>query len=173
MITRLGLDGYGARRAGSFAGKTIAGGPITRLSLDAYGARRAGDFTGKETAVEIPPAVAGRTRRWKLPDGRVYFDYTEAYEALQAYLEARFTEEIASSRIKAKKGTPERKAQRKERRRLEQATLLLREIPLPAVLERLPAPVKARMDPDMVRLAAELAALNEEEDDIITLLFLM
>ena len=51
-LTRLSLDGYGARRAGSFAGRSLAGGEhpvalITRLSLDGYGARRAGSFGGR------------------------------------------------------------------------------------------------------------------------------
>lgn len=50
-ITRFGLDGYGVRRAGSFAGKTSGSthpvGVLTRLSLDGYGARRAGSFAGK------------------------------------------------------------------------------------------------------------------------------
>lgn len=55
-VTRLGLDGYGVRRAGSFAGKTAAGagahpvGVIARLGLDGYGVRRAGDFSGKTAA---------------------------------------------------------------------------------------------------------------------------
>lgn len=120
---------------------------------------------------------AGRLRRkWKLPDGRVYDDHEEAYEALQKYLEARFAHEIESSRIKAtRRGLKVRKREEEKRvsEGMERAALLLREIPLPDVLERLPAPVKARMDPDLVRLAAELAALNQEEDEIITLLFLM
>lgn len=54
-ITRLSLDGYGARRAGSFAGKASGAGSgnhnpgtITRLSLDGYGAQRVGSFAGKE-----------------------------------------------------------------------------------------------------------------------------
>lgn len=52
--TRLSLDGYGAKRAGSFVGKQLSVssthpvGKITRLSLDGYGARRTGVFGGKE-----------------------------------------------------------------------------------------------------------------------------
>lgn len=46
-ITRLSLDGYGARRAGSFADRARPVGRITRLSLDGYGARRAGSFAGR------------------------------------------------------------------------------------------------------------------------------
>lgn len=54
-ITRLSLDGYGAKRA-NFTAKTphVGGssgphpvGKITRLSLDGYGSRRAGSFSGK------------------------------------------------------------------------------------------------------------------------------
>ena len=56
-FTRFGLEGYGVRRVGSFAGKTtFLFGPhpvsiITRFGLDAYGVRRAGSFTGKTTEV--------------------------------------------------------------------------------------------------------------------------
>lgn len=55
MITRLSLDGYGAKRE-NFSPKTpnMGGGSgphpvarITRLSLDGYGARRSGSFSGK------------------------------------------------------------------------------------------------------------------------------
>lgn len=52
-ITRLGLDGYGVRRVGTFAGKTPdfgsshPVGKIAKLSLDGYGARRNGFFGGK------------------------------------------------------------------------------------------------------------------------------
>jgi hypothetical protein len=50
-VTRLGPDGYGVRRAGSFAGKASSSlhpvGRITRFSMDGYGARRAGSFAGK------------------------------------------------------------------------------------------------------------------------------
>ena len=52
--TRFGLEGYGVRRSGSFAGKTPGLGQhpvsiLTRLSSDGYGARRyaAGAFAGK------------------------------------------------------------------------------------------------------------------------------
>lgn len=55
-VTRLGYEGYGVRRAGSFAGKGSAppGGPhpvpnITRLSPDGYFTRRDGSFAGKTT----------------------------------------------------------------------------------------------------------------------------
>ena len=65
-ITRLGLDGYGARRAGSFAGKEDATvgphpvGVITRLSLDGYGAKRAGSFAGKTgTEPVVDDAIVG------------------------------------------------------------------------------------------------------------------
>lgn len=58
--TRFGLEGYGVRRAGSFAGKTpgVAGGPhpvgiITRLGLEGYGVRRAGSFAGRVPAVPV------------------------------------------------------------------------------------------------------------------------
>lgn len=49
-ITRLSLDGYGAKRGGPFSGKAGQSHPvdtITRLSLDGYGAKRAGSFAGK------------------------------------------------------------------------------------------------------------------------------
>jgi hypothetical protein len=53
--TRLGEEGYGVRRVGSFAGKTDSGpvggphpvGVITRLALDGYGVRRYSSFAGK------------------------------------------------------------------------------------------------------------------------------
>lgn len=79
--TRLSLDGYGARRYGSFAGKTSSAthpvGILTRLSLDGYGVRRYGSFAGKTastptptvtpTPVQIPAGgagyVSGRKRR--------------------------------------------------------------------------------------------------------------
>jgi hypothetical protein len=63
-LTRLSLDGYGARRAGSFAGRGPVEsahpvGIITRLSLDGYGARRAGSFAGRSPAdaAETPQTV--------------------------------------------------------------------------------------------------------------------
>ncbi len=52
-VTRFGLEGYGVRRAGSFAGKTPEGGGphpvgvITRFGLEGYGVRRAGSFAGR------------------------------------------------------------------------------------------------------------------------------
>lgn len=54
-VTRLGLEGYGVRRAGSFGGKTPdvpsmhPVGIITRLGAEGYGVRRvvAGGFAGK------------------------------------------------------------------------------------------------------------------------------
>jgi len=56
-ITRLALDGYGAKRTGTFAGKeaSAGGGPhpvgiLTRLTLDAYGGKRAGNFGGKQAS---------------------------------------------------------------------------------------------------------------------------
>ena len=57
-LTRLTLDAYGGKRAGSFADKTPDATPthpvgrITRMSLDAYGARRAGDFSGKTMSAD-------------------------------------------------------------------------------------------------------------------------
>jgi hypothetical protein len=65
-VTRFGLEGYGVRRAGSFAGKTPAGVPahpvgiLTRLSPDGYGARRyaANAFAGKT------PASSGGGQSW-------------------------------------------------------------------------------------------------------------
>ena len=68
IITRLSVDGYGAKRAGSFAGKAAsADGPhtpgrITRLSLDGYGAKRHGSFAGKETEGGGPHPVGRITR---------------------------------------------------------------------------------------------------------------
>ena len=53
MYTRLGSDGYGVRRTGSFAGKTASGagthpvGVLTRLGSDGYGVRRVVSFAGK------------------------------------------------------------------------------------------------------------------------------
>lgn len=55
-LSRLGLDGYGVRRSGSFSGKAASGsgshpvGVLSRLALDGYGARRAGSFSGKAEA---------------------------------------------------------------------------------------------------------------------------
>ena len=60
--TRLALDGYGARRPGSFAGRGLASHPvgiITRLSLDGYGARRTGSFGGRGEIIVLPPAAIG------------------------------------------------------------------------------------------------------------------
>ncbi len=53
--TRLGYEGYGVERAGSFLGKTSSAGGhpvgvITRLSLDGYGVRRYRDFSGKASS---------------------------------------------------------------------------------------------------------------------------
>ena len=62
IITRLSLDGYGARRAGSFAGRDLVSRPvgiITRLSVDGYGARRAGSFAGRVEIIVPPPAATG------------------------------------------------------------------------------------------------------------------
>lgn len=66
--TRFGLEGYGVRRAGSFAGKTAAPeygphpvGILTRFGIDAYGVRRAGSFAGKTEEVVIPPVVSPDT----------------------------------------------------------------------------------------------------------------
>ena len=64
IITRLSLDGYGARRAGSFTGKDGTPPPstvgrITRLSLDGYGAKRAGSFAGRVEIIVPPPAATG------------------------------------------------------------------------------------------------------------------
>lgn len=54
--TRPSLDGYGARRAGSFAGRglSLPVGIITRLHLDGYGARRAGNFAGRVEIIALP-----------------------------------------------------------------------------------------------------------------------
>ena len=66
MITRLALDGYGARRVGSFAGKPATAdtgrtiGVITRLSLDGYGARRVGAFAGKAGSGAVAAVSAFR-----------------------------------------------------------------------------------------------------------------
>jgi len=58
--TRLGLNGYGTRPAGSFAGKTAVTthpvGVITRLGLNGYMAMRVGSFSGK-TPAEIVPEI--------------------------------------------------------------------------------------------------------------------
>lgn len=68
-ITRLSLDGYGARRAGSFSGKTPGApsgphpvGEITRLSLDGYGAKRTGSFSGRAGSSSGPHPVGVITR---------------------------------------------------------------------------------------------------------------
>jgi hypothetical protein len=50
--TRTGLEGYGVKRAGSFANKVLPGGPhlvgkLTRVGVEGYGVKRAGLFTGK------------------------------------------------------------------------------------------------------------------------------
>src|SRR4051812_44222211 len=73
--TRFGLEGYGVRRAGSFASKTqtaSVGGPhpvgkITRLGFEGYGVKRAGSFSGKTTdnsnvvVIEFPPTISMRS----------------------------------------------------------------------------------------------------------------
>lgn len=75
--TRLGLEGYGVRRAGSFADKTAATthpvGRLTRFGLEGYGVRRAGSFAGKTAADgdasgtrrqrQIKALIRRRTRR--------------------------------------------------------------------------------------------------------------
>ena len=76
--TRLSLDGYQARRTGSFAGRGPVITPIpdhpvgviTRLSLDGYGVRRTGSFAGRSPVeagaavlpqhVGLPLAIVGR-----------------------------------------------------------------------------------------------------------------
>jgi hypothetical protein len=76
-VTRFGLEGYGVRRAGSFAGKSAAPthpvGRLTRFGLEGYGVRRAGSFAGKTEASgdnsgtrrqrSIKALVRRRTRR--------------------------------------------------------------------------------------------------------------
>jgi hypothetical protein len=69
-VTRLGLEGYGVRRAGSFAGKAAASshtvGILTRLALDGYGARRASSFAGKtpDTGPVTPPDTSQVVGGW-------------------------------------------------------------------------------------------------------------
>src|SRR6266404_2635213 len=63
--TRLGYEGYGVERAGSFLGKTSSAGGhpvgiLTRLSLDGYGVRRYRDFTGKT----LTDVIIGGGKRW-------------------------------------------------------------------------------------------------------------
>jgi hypothetical protein len=53
-ITRLSVDGYGSRRAGSFSGREEAARPdfqtLTRLSVDGYGVQRNSSFSGRGEA---------------------------------------------------------------------------------------------------------------------------
>ncbi len=75
-ITRLGLSGYGERRAGSFAGKSVPPthpvGLITRLTLDGYMGGRAGDFSGKITFVEVPEEEERESSGHYIPARRLY-----------------------------------------------------------------------------------------------------
>lgn len=61
--TRLGLNGYGTRPAGSFAGRAPGGHPvgvITRLTLNGYAGKRAGDFSGRVAAGGHPVGTITR-----------------------------------------------------------------------------------------------------------------
>ena len=75
ILTRLSLDGYGARRAGSFAGKTPSGpggphpvGIVTRFGLEGYGVRRivVNGFAGKtpDGGIVVEPPVTPPTGGW-------------------------------------------------------------------------------------------------------------
>lgn len=73
MITRLGLNGYGTRLAGSFAGKPPAAGSgphpvdkITRLALSGYMGKRAGSFSGKTPGAGSGPHPVGNITRLSL-----------------------------------------------------------------------------------------------------------
>lgn len=59
-ITRLGADGYGVRRAGSFAGKGALRGVLTRMGAEGYGVRRmgVGAFGGKTPTAEDATQVS-------------------------------------------------------------------------------------------------------------------
>lgn len=116
---------------------------------------------------------AGGYKRYKLPDGRVTLDPQEAMLALEGYVGSLLATEIAritppTSRAKLKK--PSVKNALQKRKQIERAALLIGEIPLPEVIERLPEPVKAKIDPDLVALAVELIARREEDDLIVLLL---
>jgi hypothetical protein len=65
-FSRLSLDGYGARQAGSFAGKAVEAHPVgvlSRLALDGYGGKRAGPFSGKAYSAPSYAHPVGRLSR--------------------------------------------------------------------------------------------------------------
>jgi len=107
-VTRLGFDGYGVRRAGSFsakAGETHPVGIITRLSLDGYGARRAGTFSGKTPEATGP--VIGVTGGDRISGG--YFSRKRWHEIIGAHRAALRAAEV--TRSKKKKAALEKAAQ--------------------------------------------------------------
>lgn len=58
-VTRLGLDGYGVRRAGSFAGKTAEARAITRFGLEGFGVRRYSRFAFANKTADTSVAATG------------------------------------------------------------------------------------------------------------------
>lgn len=119
QVTRFGLEGYGVRRAGSFAGKAASepGGPhpvgiLTRFGLEGYGVRRAGSFAGKASTViiVIPIVVDGpHGPGWEL-FGRDYHPtwtrkrkYQEVEERLLQKLERAESAETKKERSAATK----------------------------------------------------------------------
>lgn len=116
----------------------------------------------------------GRHRkRCILPDGRVFWDVNEALAALRACVGEVISTEIAKiprPKIRAKLKKPSVKNALRRRDQLEKAALLLGEIPLPAVIERLPEPVRVKFDTEFIDLAIELIAQREEDDVIVLLL---
>ena len=92
---------------------------------------------------------------------------------MRAYVGEVITAEIAKitkPKTRAKLKKPSVKYALGKRDQLEKAALLLGEIPLPAVIERLPEPVRAKIDPELIALAIELIARREEDDILVLLL---
>lgn len=118
-ITRLGLDGYGVRRAGSFAGKTATAEPVVAAPASVGGwKRRRGIVFGEEEREEVqiqeeaaPVALAIPSPAKKEAVSTVVERHRLNYDAIAAEIEKEareaFTKEYAE-RLEAR---------RKERRR--------------------------------------------------------
>ena len=174
--TRLSVDGYGARRAGSFAGKVASeSGPhptgiITRMSLDGYGARRAGSFAGKGAvaAVEEDAGLLGGKEypaRGKRRQKDERYSYATPYEKILAarkeIIEVKDAIDHAALERKALQAKLEKALQSKAKKQAETQAKLEQEI--------------LRLDAETLRLQETLLILMslirqwDEEDALIVL----
>lgn len=188
-LTRLSLDGYGAKRAGSFAGKEATTpssphtpGRITRLSLDGYGVKRAGSFAGKEeSGIQIisAPGIIEGAGSGKYRDKKYFEDEAELYaylDGLASGFKKRIAEETKKEPLKeiiVSRETDKKKLllaidrikQVAQRRELEE--LALRATLLESYLN------ERRMMLDFILLIEQvMVRLREIEDEEIILLLL-